>query len=190
MMIIFRAATFNKAAVSSLRYEYCVVNAGGIRSGTTRGLQYLQKVLRGSLIEVESAVAGINLLRNAFKLKVSMADLQQSFGKEIKMAKIPPANQPPQIRRKEYKGGKNISEFNGKSRLSTKRGDYGRWKLLAFGVMESLEPNEYLSVRQLCLQAGIGYYSLGRALPNWIRWEYVTRFPLQPSGRGISPIRF
>jgi hypothetical protein len=77
-----------------------------------------------------------------------------------------------------------MSDFNGKSRLSTKRGDYGRSKLLAFAVLESLQPNEYLSVRQLCLQAGIGYYSLGRALPNWIRWEYVTRFPTSVIGQG------
>ena len=77
-----------------------------------------------------------------------------------------------------------MSEFNGKSRLSTKRGDYGRSKLLVFAVLESLPPNEYLSVRQLCLQAGIGYYSLGRALPNWIRWEYVTRFPTSAIGEG------
>ena len=77
-----------------------------------------------------------------------------------------------------------MSHFSGKSKLSTKRGDYGRSKVLAFSVLESLQPNQYLSVRQLCLQAGIGYYSLGRALPNWIRWQYVTRFPTLVIGQG------
>ncbi len=77
-----------------------------------------------------------------------------------------------------------MSEFKGISKLSNKRGDYGRSKLLAFAVLESLQPNEYLSVRQLCLQAGIGYFSLGRALPNWTRWEYITRFPTSVIGQG------
>ena len=104
--MILRAATFNRAAVSSLTFEYCVVNAGGIRSGTTKGLPILTEGSPGPLIEVESAVAGINLLRNAFKLKVSMADLQQSFGKEMKIAKIPPANQPPEPREKNIEEGK------------------------------------------------------------------------------------
>jgi hypothetical protein len=42
----------------------------------------------------------------------------------------------------------------------------------------------YLSVRQLCLLTGIGYYSLARALPKWVTWEYVARFPTIEIGEG------
>jgi hypothetical protein len=53
-----------------------------------------------------------------------------------------------------------------------------------FSVLEELKPNEYLSVRQLCLLTGIGYYSLARALPRWVTWEYVSRFPTADIGEG------
>jgi hypothetical protein len=32
--------------------------------------------------------------------------------------------------------------------------------------------------------SGIGYYSLARALPKWVRWEYVARYPTTAIGEG------
>ena len=77
-----------------------------------------------------------------------------------------------------------MKNWNGITKLSTKRGRYGASKLKAFSVLVKLPPKHYLSVRQLCLMSGIGYYSLARALPKWVRWEYVARYPTTVIGEG------
>jgi hypothetical protein len=77
-----------------------------------------------------------------------------------------------------------MKNWDGVTKLSKKRGRYGASKLKGFSVLEELEQKEYLSVRQLCLCTGIGYYSLARALPNWVRWEYVSRVPTTGIGEG------
>ena len=74
--------------------------------------------------------------------------------------------------------------WDGITKLSTKRGRYGASKLKAFSVLAKLPAKHYLPVRQLCLQSGIGYYSLARALPKWARWEYVARYPTASIGEG------
>jgi hypothetical protein len=58
--------------------------------------------------------------------------------------------------------------------LATKRGRYGRSKVIAFQVLSN---GQWVSTRRLCILTGIGYYSLGRALPRWIRFDYVRRRP-------------
>jgi hypothetical protein len=77
-----------------------------------------------------------------------------------------------------------MRRWNGITKLSTKRGRYGASKLKAFSVLSKIPSKHYLSVRQLCLLTGIGYYSLARALPNWVRWEYVARYPTTSIGEG------
>ena len=77
-----------------------------------------------------------------------------------------------------------VSTFTGKSKLSTKQGRYGSSKLKAFTVLASLKPGYFLSVRQLCLSSGIDYYTLGRALPRWVNWDYVARYPTSSIGEG------
>ncbi|MDD5702931.1 MAG: hypothetical protein PHU23_12880, partial [Dehalococcoidales bacterium] len=71
-----------------------------------------------------------------------------------------------------------------KSKLCTKRGRYGSSKLKAFTVLANLLPKRYITTRQLCLSTGIDYYSLARALPRWIRYEYVSRQPTAIIGEG------
>jgi len=53
-----------------------------------------------------------------------------------------------------------------------------------FTVLQELPAGQYLSVRQLSLWSGIGYYSLARALPKWVTWEYVSRCPTTGIGEG------
>jgi len=77
-----------------------------------------------------------------------------------------------------------MSDWKGKSKLSRKKGRYGCSKVKGFTVLQELPADQYLSVRQLCLWSGIGYYSLARALPKWITWEYVSRFPTTDIGEG------
>ena len=77
-----------------------------------------------------------------------------------------------------------MNSWNGKSKLNTKKGRYAASKVKAFSVLGELPGGQYLSVRQLCLWSGIGYFSLARALPNWVRWEYVSRFPTVGIGEG------
>lgn len=74
--------------------------------------------------------------------------------------------------------------WNGITKLTTKRGRYGCSKLKAFSILNRMAPDQYLPVRQLCLMSGIDYYSLGRALPKWTRWEYVARYPTTSIGEG------
>ena len=77
-----------------------------------------------------------------------------------------------------------MRKWNGITKLSTKRGKYGSSKLKAFRVLSNMPANYYLPIRQLCLMSGIDYYSLGRALPKWVRWEYVARYPTTSIGEG------
>jgi len=77
-----------------------------------------------------------------------------------------------------------MKHWNGITKLNTKRGRYGSSKLKAFSVLVDIPPKHYLSVRQLCLTSGIDYYSLARALPKWVRWEYVARYPTTAIGEG------
>jgi hypothetical protein len=77
-----------------------------------------------------------------------------------------------------------MKRWNRISRLASKRGRYGRSKLRAFTVLARVPPKHYLSVRQLCLLSGIDYYSLARALPRWVVWEYVARYPTTAIGEG------
>ena len=65
------------------------------------------------------------------------------------------------------------------SKLSLKRGRYGSSKAKAF---TGLSENEWLSARQICIVTGIGYYSLGRALPRWVSFGYVIRQPIMIAG--------
>ena len=65
------------------------------------------------------------------------------------------------------------------SRLQTKRGRYGSSKAKAFAVLRQYQ---WLPARQLCISTGIGYHSLGRALPRWVGFEYVTRQPILIGG--------
>ncbi len=62
------------------------------------------------------------------------------------------------------------------SKLKVKRGRYGRSKVKCFSVFRS-NPGEWLSTRYLCLSTGIPYHSLGRHLPRWHDFGYVTRQP-------------
>ena len=57
--------------------------------------------------------------------------------------------------------------------LATRSGKYGFRKFRAFVTFTEYKP--WLTVRQLCLLSGLSYYSLGRALPQWLRWAYVVR---------------
>ena len=77
-----------------------------------------------------------------------------------------------------------MKNWNGITKLTTKRGRYGASKFKAFSVLVELPPKHYLSVRKLCLMSGIGYYSLARALPRWTHWEYVARYPTTVIGQG------
>ena len=77
-----------------------------------------------------------------------------------------------------------MKNWDGITKLCKKRGRYGASKIKAFSILEELKPNDHLSVRQLCLWSGLGYYSLARALPNWVRWEYVSRLPTTRIGEG------
>jgi hypothetical protein len=77
-----------------------------------------------------------------------------------------------------------MKHWNGITKLSTKRGRYGASKLKAFSVLAAIPVKHCLSVRQLCLLSGIDYFSLGRSLPKWIRWEYVARYPTTAIGEG------
>lgn len=77
-----------------------------------------------------------------------------------------------------------MKHWNGITKLSTKRGRYGASKLKAFSVLAGIPAKRYLSVRQLCLMSGVDYYSLARALPKWVRWEYVARYPTTSIGEG------
>ena len=77
-----------------------------------------------------------------------------------------------------------MRNWNGITKLSTKRGRYGSSKLKAFTVLAGIPEKQYLSVRQLCLMSGIDYHSLARALPKWVRWEYVARYPTTSIGEG------
>ena len=77
-----------------------------------------------------------------------------------------------------------MKNWDGITKLSTKRGRYGASKFKAFSILAELPPKHYLSVRKLCLMSGIGYYSLARALPRWTRWEYVARYPTTFIGQG------
>ncbi len=77
-----------------------------------------------------------------------------------------------------------MKHWDGITKLSIKRGRYGASKLKAFSVLVEIPAKHYLSVRQLCLMSGIGYYSLARALPKWVRWEYVARYPTTSIGEG------
>ena len=61
------------------------------------------------------------------------------------------------------------------SRLLVKRGRYGSSKAKAFEVMSD---GMWYPSRHLCLITGITYHSLGRTLPRWIRFGYVTREPI------------
>ncbi len=67
--------------------------------------------------------------------------------------------------------------------LSTRRGKYGQRKFKAFALLyEATLEGRWLSARQLCILTGLRYYSLGRALPNWTRWGYVSR---RVNGEGV-----
>jgi len=77
-----------------------------------------------------------------------------------------------------------VKKWDGKSKLSSKRGRYGSSKVKAFTVLARIPEKHYLSVRQLCLLTGIDYYSLARALPKWVKWGYVTRYPTVSIGEG------
>ncbi|MFC1984197.1 hypothetical protein ACFLVO_04225 [Chloroflexota bacterium] len=77
-----------------------------------------------------------------------------------------------------------MKHWNGITKLNTKRGKYGASKLKAFSVLAGIPTKHYLSVRRLCLMSGIGYYSLARALPKWVVWEYVARYPTTSIGEG------
>ena len=77
-----------------------------------------------------------------------------------------------------------MKHWDGITKLASKRGRYGASKLKAFTVLAGIPPTHYLSVRQLCLMSGIDYYSLARALPKWVRWEYVARYPTIAIGEG------
>lgn len=77
-----------------------------------------------------------------------------------------------------------MKHWDGTTKLTTKRGRYGASKVKAFSVLDGIPAKHYLSVRQLCLSTGIDYYSLARALPKWVRWEYVARYPTTSIGEG------
>jgi len=77
-----------------------------------------------------------------------------------------------------------MSDWKGKSKLSKKKGRYGCSKMKGFMVLQELPERRYMSVRQLCLWTGISYYSLARALPNWVRWQYTARQPTVAIGEG------
>jgi len=61
------------------------------------------------------------------------------------------------------------------SKLTTKRGKYGRSKTKAFTVLASFEKDIWVTARVLCIYSGIGYRSLATALPRWYGFEYVDR---------------
>jgi hypothetical protein len=77
-----------------------------------------------------------------------------------------------------------MKHWDGITKLIRKRGRYGSSKVKAFSVLVGIPEKQYLSVRQLCLLSGIDYYSLARALPKWVRWEYVARYPTTVIGEG------
>lgn len=68
------------------------------------------------------------------------------------------------------------------SKLTTKRGKYGKSKVKAFFVL--LAQGGWLSSRSLCLYTGIKYRSLARALPRWYGFAYVNRQPCLIMGQG------
>ena len=74
--------------------------------------------------------------------------------------------------------------WNGITKLTTKRGRYAVRKFKAFSILAELPAGYYCSVRELCLASGLTYYSLARALPNWVLWDYVTRYPMTECGQG------
>lgn len=77
-----------------------------------------------------------------------------------------------------------MNRWDGITKLTAKRGRYGSSKLKAFNVLNTISAHHFLSARALCLMSGIGYYSLGRALSNWVRWHYVARYPTTAIGEG------
>jgi len=42
--------------------------------------------------------------------------------------------------------------------------------------------NKWYTSRELCIATGITYHSLGRALPRWVGFEYLTRQPIEYGG--------
>ena len=70
------------------------------------------------------------------------------------------------------------------SKLTTKRGRYGRSKTKAFTVLASLGKDIWVTTRILCIYSGIGYRSLATALPRWYDFEYVDRRVALHTGNG------
>lgn len=64
------------------------------------------------------------------------------------------------------------------SKLEVKRGKYGCSKVKGFAVLGSHGSGLWMPARQLCVYTGIGYYSLARTLPRWVRFGYVIRRPI------------
>ena len=69
------------------------------------------------------------------------------------------------------------------SKLTQKRGKYGKSKVKAFFSLEEAN-GRWITARELCLLTGIGYRSLGTALPRWVGFGYVVRQPHLAFGQG------
>lgn len=74
-------------------------------------------------------------------------------------------------------------KWDGLTKLRFKQGNYGKAKVFGFLTLNK-HPGKYITAKELIIQSGLSYYSIGRLLPKWVSYGYVTRMPLSIKGIG------
>ena len=79
------------------------------------------------------------------------------------------------------------------SSLSRRYGSYGSTKYKILLALKSAQVTHsrqvYIAKKVLCVYTGVGYYSLGKRLSDFVNWGYITSRPCLSPGYGATEYR-